>query len=76
LKLLEISDFAPQRETQTTPHIPSISGIGSRNATEINVKAIQRRYSEAWKSHDPDAITALHALDTRFAPTGVGSPTS
>ena len=41
-------------------------------ATEIDVKAIQQRYSEAWNRHDPDAIAALHAEDTRFCTHGAG----
>ncbi len=28
--------------------------------TEIDVKEIQQRYSDAWNSHDPDAIATLH----------------
>ncbi len=30
------------------------------------------RYSEAWNSHDPDAIAALHTEDTRFCTHGAG----
>lgn len=41
-------------------------------ATEIDVKAIQQRYSEAWNGHDPDAIAALHTEDTRFCTHGAG----
>jgi uncharacterized protein (TIGR02246 family) len=44
----------------------------SETATEIDVKAIQQRYSEAWNSHDPDAIAALHTKDTRFCTHGAG----
>jgi uncharacterized protein (TIGR02246 family) len=44
----------------------------SETAAEIDVKAIQRRYSEAWNSHDPDAIAALHTEDTRFCTHGAG----
>jgi SnoaL-like polyketide cyclase. len=44
----------------------------SETATEIDVKAIQQRYSEAWNSHDPDAIAALHTEDTRFCTHGAG----
>jgi uncharacterized protein (TIGR02246 family) len=41
-------------------------------ATEIDVKAIQQRYSEAWNGHDPDAIAALHTEDTCFCTHGAG----
>jgi uncharacterized protein (TIGR02246 family) len=44
----------------------------SDTATEIDVKAIQQRYSEAWNGHDPDAIAALHTEDTRFCTHGAG----
>lgn len=44
----------------------------SETAIEIDVKAIQQRYSEAWNSHDPDAIAALHSKDTRFCTHGAG----
>jgi uncharacterized protein (TIGR02246 family) len=44
----------------------------SETATEIDVKAIQQRYSEAWNSHDADAIAALHTEDTRFCTHGAG----
>jgi hypothetical protein len=44
----------------------------SETATQIDVKAIQQRYSEAWNSHDPDAIAALHTEDTRFCTHGAG----
>jgi uncharacterized protein (TIGR02246 family) len=44
----------------------------SETATETDVKAIQQRYSEAWNSHDPDAIAALHTEDTRFCTHGAG----
>lgn len=44
----------------------------SEAATEIDVKAIQQRYSEAWNSHDPDAIAAFHTEDTRFCTHGAG----
>ncbi len=40
--------------------------------TETDVKAIQQRYSEAWNSHDPDAIAAMHTEDTRFCTHGAG----
>jgi hypothetical protein len=41
-------------------------------AIEIEVEAIQQRYSEAWNGHDPDAIAALHTEDTRFCTHGAG----
>jgi uncharacterized protein (TIGR02246 family) len=41
-------------------------------ATEIDVKAIQQLYSEAWNAHDPDRIAALHTEDTRFCTHGAG----
>lgn len=44
----------------------------SETATEVDVKAIQERYSKAWNSHDPDAIAALHTEDTRFCTHGAG----
>ena len=44
----------------------------SEAATEVDVKAIQQRYSEAWNSHNPDAIAALHTEDTRFCTHGAG----
>ncbi len=44
----------------------------SETATAVDVKAIQQRYSEAWRSHDPDAIAALHTEDTRFCTHGAG----
>ena len=44
----------------------------SETATESDVQAIQQRYSEAWNSHDPDAIAALHTEDTRFCTHGAG----
>lgn len=44
----------------------------SAPSTEIDVKAIQQRYSEAWNGHDPDAIAAMHTEDTRFCTHGAG----
>lgn len=41
-------------------------------ATESGVKALQQRYSEAWNSHDPDAVAAFHTEDTRFCTHGAG----
>jgi uncharacterized protein (TIGR02246 family) len=45
----------------------------SETATEVNVKAIQQRYSEAWNGHDPEAIAAMHTEDTRFCTHGAGT---
>jgi hypothetical protein len=45
----------------------------SETGSEIDVKAIQQRYSEAWNGHDPDAIAALHTEDTRFCTHGAGT---
>ncbi len=44
----------------------------SETATEIDIEAIQQRYSAAWGSHDPDAIAALHTENTRFCTHGAG----
>ena len=40
--------------------------------TESAVRTIQQRYSEAWNSHDRDAVAALHTDDTRFCTHGAG----
>jgi hypothetical protein len=44
----------------------------TETATVIDLKAIQERYSEAWRTHNPDAIAALHTEDTRFCTHGAG----
>lgn len=44
----------------------------SEITAEMDVRAIQQRYSEAWNRHDPDAIAALHTEDTCFCTHGAG----
>jgi ketosteroid isomerase-like protein len=41
--------------------------------TEQDLKAISERYFTAWAARDPDAIVALHTVDTRFW-THLGAP--
>ncbi len=40
----------------------------------LDVKAISERYLAAWARRDPDAIVAMHTLDTRFWTHSGGEP--
>jgi uncharacterized protein (TIGR02246 family) len=44
----------------------------SEPRTNVDVQAIQQRYSDAWNGDDPDAIAALHTPDRRFCTHGAG----
>lgn len=41
--------------------------------TKLDLTAIADRYAAAWRSHDPEAIVALHAPDSTFQAHGRGA---